>query len=70
MEKRRLVAEEQDKDKQFQLKKEQMELEEKRTSASMEEKITVERLIYKNRRKNRNHERKGQSCSKVTKLVP
>ena len=47
-----------------------MELEEKRTSTSMEEKIAVERLIYKNRRKNRIYERKGQSYSKVTELVP
>ena len=44
VEKRRLEAEERDKDRQFQLEKERMELEQKRMSMSPEEKITVEKL--------------------------
>ena len=44
MEKRRLEAEERDKDRQFQLEKERMELEQKRMSISLGEKITVEKL--------------------------
>ena len=44
MEKKRLEAKERDKDRQFQLEKERMELEQKRIFISMEQKITVERL--------------------------
>ena len=50
MEKRRLEAEERDKDKQFQLEKERMELEQKRLSISLEEKITVEKLQVKKKK--------------------
>ena len=39
-----MEAEERDKDRQFQLEKKQMELEQKRMSISLEEKITVEKL--------------------------